>query len=93
MPLSKDVDVKKLASKTDGYAGADIGAVCREAAILALRRDMEAKEVTLKDFEAALEKVRPSVTKDVEDAYADLQEFFSAARGKQMKDERPSYLG
>lgn len=93
MPIAKNVDVEKLASKTDGYAGADIESVCREAAMLALRKDMEAKEVTLKDFDAALEKVHPSITKDVEESYAQLQEYFSAARGKQMKEERPSYFG
>ena len=44
MPLAKDVDLKKLADKTDGYVGADIEAVCREAAILALRKDKKVKE-------------------------------------------------
>ncbi|MBS3143148.1 CDC48 family AAA ATPase [Candidatus Woesearchaeota archaeon] len=51
MPLAKDVNVAKLAEKTEGYVGADIESICREAAILALRENMDAKEVALKHFE------------------------------------------
>ncbi len=92
MPL-KGVSLEALARKTEGYAGADIEAVCREAAILALRKDMQAKEVTPKFFEEALKKVRASVTKEVEDAYEEIGKKFSSAKGKQMKDEMPSYFG
>jgi transitional endoplasmic reticulum ATPase len=82
-----------LAYETDGYVGADIESVCREAAILALREDMEAKEVKMTHFIKALDKVKPSVTKDVEKEYEDLKDFFRAARGKEMKEEKPSYMG
>jgi transitional endoplasmic reticulum ATPase len=92
MPL-KNVNLDKLAEMTEGYAGADIEAVCREAAIIALRKDIKAKDITMSNFEKALEKVRPSVTKDVEEAYEALKEQFSAARGKEMKEEKPSYYG
>lgn len=92
MPL-KDVDVEELAHKTEGYVGADIEAVCREAAILSLRANMNAKEVTMKDFEEALKKVPPSVTKDVEKMYEDLRERFRSARAKEMKQELPIYFG
>ncbi len=93
MPLASDVDLNKIADKTEGYVGADIEAVCREAAIAALREDMSAKEVTMKHFTAALNTVYPSVTKDVEKSYKDLRQNFSAARAKQMKGEIPSYFG
>jgi len=92
MPI-KGVKMEELAAKTEGYVGADIEAVCREAAILALRKDIKAKEVTLKNFEEALEKVGPSSTKDVEKAYEELGKQFSAAKGKQMKEEMPNYFG
>ena len=92
MPL-KDVDIKKLADKTEGYVGADIEAIAREAAILALRTDINAKEITMNHFEEALKQVRPSVTKEVEKAYKDLKDHFKAARAKQMKEEQPSYFG
>ena len=82
-----------LAQKTEGYAGADIESVCREAAILALRKNINAKEVTAKFFDEALDKVGPSSTKEVEEAYEELGRKFSSAKGKQMKDEMPSYFG
>ena len=59
MPLADDVDIKKLAKNTDGYVGADIEAVCREAAMLALRDNLEASEIPYKYFKDAIEKVKP----------------------------------
>jgi len=93
MPLDKDVVMSDLIDKTEGYVGADIESVCREAAIFALREDMKAKTIKMKHFNDALAKVRPSATKDVEEAYAELEKTFRAARGKEMKQDRPSYYG
>ena len=62
MPLAKDVNLKKLAKNTDGYVGADIEAVCREAAMLTLRNDLESKEIPYKYFKEAIEKVKPGNT-------------------------------
>ena len=90
---SREDLLKTIAKKTEGYVGADIEAVCREAAILALREDINSREIYKRHFEKSLEKVRPSVTKDVEKAYEELQEHFTSARAKQMLDEKPSYLG
>jgi len=92
MPL-KGVSLDSLARKTEDYVGADIEAVCREAAILALRKDIKSKEITTKFFDEALKKVKPSITKEVEKAYENLGEQFTSAKGKQMKDEMPSYFG
>jgi len=69
VPLAKDVNIAQLATMTKSYSGADIEAVCREAAMLALRSDLNAKEVTLKNFEEALKKTGPSVTPDMEKWY------------------------
>ncbi|NQV08258.1 AAA family ATPase, partial [Candidatus Woesearchaeota archaeon] len=92
MPL-KSINLKDLATKTEGYVGADIEAVCREAAILALRKDIKAKEVNLKHFEEAIEKVPPSITKEIEKSYEDLRKGFSSATAKQMQEEKPAYMG
>lgn len=92
MPL-KGVDISKLAKKTEGYVGADIESICREAAIFALRKNMSVKEITAKDFEEALNKVRPSVTKEICEAYEEIQNHFKSAKARQMKDERPRYMG
>lgn len=93
MPLSKNVDLTELAAQTQGYVGADIESICREAAILALREDIKAKIVGKKHFTDALKRVRPSVTPDVEQEYIKLKDFFSSAQAKELKAERPSYMG
>ncbi|MEM4246969.1 MAG: CDC48 family AAA ATPase, partial [Candidatus Woesearchaeota archaeon] len=93
MPL-KNVDIDYLAEQTEGFVGADIEALCREAAMLALREDIKNKQITGDHFEQALMKVAPSVTKDVEQMYIALQDKFKAARAKEMKAEaKPLYFG
>jgi len=92
MPLS-NVDLDRLVSLTEGYVGADIEAICREAAIVALREDIKSKIVTQYHFEQAISRVKPSVTKEIEKAYHEIQEHFRSAQAKQMKEEKPSYMG
>ena len=80
MPLHEDVDLTKLADRTHGYAGADISALCKEAAMAALRRilpemDLETEEipvdmlnrisVTKDDFKEALKDLQPSTMREV----------------------------
>jgi hypothetical protein len=93
MALDKDIDLDDLTEKTEGYVGADIESVCREAAILALRKDMKAKTVKMEFFKEALEKVHPSTTKEIEEAYRELEEHFRSAQGARFKEEKPSYYG
>ncbi|ADI32436.1 CDC48 family AAA ATPase [Staphylothermus hellenicus] len=62
MPLAPDVDLEELARRTEGYTGADIAAVCREAAILALREEFKVRPVEMKHFLEALKHVPPSLT-------------------------------
>ncbi|MCK5290059.1 MAG: ATPase, partial [Candidatus Aenigmarchaeota archaeon] len=69
MPIAKDVKVSELVAKTENYVGADIEAVCREAALIALRKDIKSKTVTKPDFDEALKKVKPTVTKKEIDNY------------------------
>tara|TARA_B100002003_G_C14139663_1_gene548065 strand:+ start:8 stop:2206 length:2199 start_codon:yes stop_codon:yes gene_type:complete len=92
MPL-KDVDLKKLIDKTEGYTGSDVEALCREAAINALRKDITAKEVTMKNFEEAMEEIGPSVTKEIEKNYEELKNTLKSATAKQMEEESPNYFG
>jgi SpoVK/Ycf46/Vps4 family AAA+-type ATPase/intein/homing endonuclease len=89
-PLAKDVDLKELAKKTENYSGADIEAICREAAMNALREDIKAKEVKMKHFEQALEKIKPSLTKEIIEYY----EQFAERQKKAVKEEAPPpYIG
>lgn len=53
--LSKEVDAKKIAAQTPGFAGAEIANVCNEAALIAARRDKEA--VDMQDFHDAIDRV------------------------------------
>ena len=69
MPLTKDVDLNQLALMTKYYSGADIESLCREAAMHALRNDIDAVEVTMKDFQDAIKEVGPSVTPEMEKWY------------------------
>jgi transitional endoplasmic reticulum ATPase len=61
MPLDKTVDLKELVKKSEGYSGADVEALCREAGMEALRENINAASVIRKHFEKALSAVRPTV--------------------------------
>ena len=86
VPL-KNVKLGVLAKKMVGYTGADIESVVREAAILALRKDHKAKEVTMKHFEEALELVVPSITEDTVKYY---EEIGKRLRSRSRRGERRS---
>ncbi len=69
MPLAENVDLGHIADLTDGFVGADLFALCREAGITAYRRDKNTETVTWDDFEAALQTVKPSVNDQTEALY------------------------
>ena len=69
MPLAGDVDLDRVADRTDRYTGADLGDVVRRAGLIALRRSLKAAEVWMVDFEAALNESRASVTPEAERDY------------------------
>jgi len=77
MPLGKDVDLVQLAASAKNFSGADIDALCREAAMVALRKDVNANQVTSSDFDEARKRVGPSVTPDMEKWY---KSFMQQAR-------------
>ncbi|MDA3658658.1 AAA family ATPase [Mycobacterium xenopi] len=61
IPLAADVDIDALAGELDGYSAADCVALLREAALAAMRRSIDAADVTAADLAAARETVRPSL--------------------------------
>ncbi|KAA0000060.1 MAG: CDC48 family AAA ATPase [Thermoplasmata archaeon] len=73
MPLADDVDLEELADLTDGYVGADIEAICREAGMIALREDENAKEVRREHFMKAMENIHPSVDEEMMDYYKEME--------------------
>ncbi|UPM43004.1 CDC48 family AAA ATPase [Halocatena salina] len=90
-PLADAVDLERLARMSDGYVGADIEAVCREAAMIATREfigRVDAEEIetsvgnvriTMDHFEQALEEVSPSVTDEVREQYDEIEDQFGRA--------------
>jgi transitional endoplasmic reticulum ATPase len=74
MPVAGDVDFEALAQRTDRFTGADIEDLVRRAGLTALRRGLDAAEVTMADFEAALKETRASVTEQMLEEYARIQE-------------------
>lgn len=61
-PLASDVSFPELAERTDGYVGSDLENVTQEAAIEALREDSDAADVSMRHFERAIKRVRPTMT-------------------------------
>jgi transitional endoplasmic reticulum ATPase len=86
MPLSKDVSLDELARKAQGYSGADIEAICREAAMNALREDVDATEVSRRDFDEAMERVGPSIAPE-DDAW--YQKFSKRLRRERAAARTP----
>ncbi len=73
MPLADDVDLDELAELTEGYAGADIEGICREAGMIALREDMNASVVKMEHFIKALKEVHPSIDEEMMDYYREME--------------------
>ncbi|HRZ85624.1 MAG TPA: CDC48 family AAA ATPase [Candidatus Paceibacterota bacterium] len=92
MPLGKDVKIEELAEKTEGFVGADIENLTREAAILALREDINTKQVLKKHFDEAMKKVRPSVTKQDMETYNKIEETYLKS-AKAALANKTAYLG
>lgn len=61
IPLAEDVDLEALARDLDGYSAADCAALLREAALTAMRRSMDAADVTADDVATARATVKPSL--------------------------------
>ncbi len=60
MPL-QDVDLMGISRETDGFVGADLAALCREAGMLAYYENNDAEVVCQKHFDGALKNIRPSI--------------------------------
>lgn len=92
MPL-KGVDLKSITKRTEGFSGADLAAVCREAGMSALRKDINSKQVTVKDFENALKDITPSLTQKLQKHYDTFEQRRKKLQEERIKEEQPSYIG
>ena len=88
MPLDKDVNLKKLADLTENYSGADIESLCREAAMLAIRKSDKSKKVTKENFDQAMDSVRASITPNIIKFYEKISETLGSGIAKKDKSEK-----
>jgi transitional endoplasmic reticulum ATPase len=82
VPLASDVDLEKLAELTEGYSGADLEALVREAALVALRENLNASVVESRHFITALNNIKPSLTPQMIKFY---EEWFNKIRQRLPK--------
>ena len=75
MPLSSDVNLKEIAVATQNYSGADLAALCREAAVKAMQNNLS--KISSADFAAGLKQIKPSITNEVETWYEKINDGIS----------------
>ena len=80
MPLASDVKLEIIAESTKSFSGADLVALCREAGVLALQSSSEV--ISSINFAEAVRRIRPSITKDVEDWYESMKKNITYAMPK-----------
>ncbi len=75
MPLASDIKLQEIAVATQNYTGADLAALCREAAVHAMRSN--AGKISNQDFANSLKQIKPSITKEVDQWYNSVRESIS----------------
>ncbi|PSP55549.1 AAA family ATPase [Halobacteriales archaeon QS_1_67_19] len=98
-PLADDVDLDWLAAETEGYVGADVEAVAREASMAASREFIHSVDpedvgesvgnvrISKEHFEEALDEVTPSVTEETKERYEEIEEQFESAEPETEQDQ------
>ncbi|MFW9876190.1 MAG: CDC48 family AAA ATPase, partial [Candidatus Thorarchaeota archaeon] len=81
MPLAEDVSLKTITQNTEGYSGADLENVCREAGMQAIREKMDELEyVENKHFEFALSKIKSTLPRDIIEKYESMAKQITESR-------------
>ncbi len=96
IPTSKDVELKALADKTKNFSGADLEALCREAAMLALKESLKKEsvdEVSKKHFDEVLKKIKPSIPEVVAKSYENFEKAITTHIIKKKEEPKvePEY--
>jgi transitional endoplasmic reticulum ATPase len=89
-PLAPDVDIENLADITEGYVGADIESVSREAVMIALRENFDVERIEMRHFREALKKVKPTITENIAQFYEKIEAQF---KGGQKLTDTAGYVG
>ncbi|XP_070136421.1 nuclear valosin-containing protein-like isoform X2 [Drosophila bipectinata] len=85
--LADDVDLEEIAAKTEGYTGADLAGLVKQASMYALRQSLNSGDSNLEDlcvgnqhFKEALQSLRPSVGEKDRKVYEKLRQKYAAPR-------------
>jgi transitional endoplasmic reticulum ATPase len=93
MPLGKDVHLEELAEELEGFSGADIQALCREAGVLAMKEKKKKKEVTLEHFHEAQKSVHASIDPETNKFYEMIGQMINkAGRKPDSERDKPFYV-
>lgn len=93
MPIEdKSRVIAWVAEETDGYTGADLESLAREAAMLALRENIDCDIVTKKHFEEAMKKVGPSVSPNDQERYKHIEKTYLKSAKAALEVNAKSYL-
>ncbi len=91
-PLDKNIRLEEILKRTEGFVGADIESLVREAALAALRKDMKSSTVSMEDFEEAFLKVKPSVSEETAKRYKKIEDYY-IKNAKAGIEVSPVYAG
>jgi transitional endoplasmic reticulum ATPase len=81
------IDLEAMADKLDGYVGADIEGLIREAAMIALRTNIEADGITMQHIEEAMKIVKPTGDERTMKYYLDMQKELEGGLARRTKEE------
>lgn len=73
IPIEDNVDIVELVNKTEGYSGAEIESVCKEAALKALEDSFDVEKISMKFFHKALKIVRPRTSAQLLEIYDEFE--------------------
>jgi len=88
MPLTANIDLNVLNSKLEGFSGADIEMLCREAGMIALRENLRARKISKEHFNMAIETIYPSITSEISKSYEDFGKKLKSRTLEQSKEDQ-----
>ena len=83
MPLADDIALNEIAVATQNYTGADLAALCREAAVDAMQKGSNSI-ITGSDFAKAIGRIRPTITEEVSQWYGSIEKDISSVIPKSI---------
>lgn len=92
MPLADDVNIDALAEMTDGFSGADIEGLTREAAMAAVREDWKSRPVAMEHFKQAMQEVRPTISEEDAKRFMEMAENVLKRQPKRKDEPLPQYM-